>query len=164
MTHKRRTLNESEQQAAERLAGLWADKQDKYKESNGRKLSQADGAYLSKIGTQGAFNQYIRGLIPLNAKALVRFAKFFGVPPGDIFPELAGQLEINNKDTQDGVLDLECTTFALEAMDLLYSKELRTIQGYRWTAERFNKLYRLKSLKPDITLKELEGAQLFIEV
>lgn len=71
---------------------------------------------------------------------------------------------INNNNDSPPALDIEITQFTLEALEKLYPRHLQDIQGYRWTAERFNKLYRLKCLKPDLTIRDLEGAKIYMEI
>lgn len=61
-------------------------------------------------------------------------------------------------------LKLDITEFAFKALDQLYDKGLREIQGARWTAERFNKIYRLKVLKPELTLEDLVGVETYLEI
>lgn len=55
-------------------------------------LSQEQLAYECGWKTQGAASQYLNGKIPLNLRALVRFAKVIGVKPESISPSLAAEL------------------------------------------------------------------------
>lgn len=59
---------------------------DAYQAKTG--ASQFDVALEAGWNTQGALNQYIKGKIPLNWKALVNLSRIFGVHPGEISPTL----------------------------------------------------------------------------
>ena len=78
----RRQLTEAEKKTANRIYNLWLAK----KERDG--VTQRDMA--KEIGwTVGTAGQYMLGRIPLNAKAVSKFAKYLGVSPYDLDPSLA---------------------------------------------------------------------------
>lgn len=70
---KRKELSEDDKQAAERLRGLWV----RYKQLYG--ASQEDMAECLGV-TQGAFGQYINGIVPLNLDIALKMAVCFNVP------------------------------------------------------------------------------------
>lgn len=55
-------------------------------------LTQEALAHSCGWKTQGSVNQYLKGKIPLNLPALLKFARALGVQPHDISPSLAGML------------------------------------------------------------------------
>lgn len=71
---------------AKRLAALVNTYQAKLRDS-GQPASQDDVAELFGFG-QSAFNQYIRGKIPLNVNVLLRFSEVLQVDPMNISPAL----------------------------------------------------------------------------
>ncbi|KAF1042582.1 MAG: HTH-type transcriptional regulator PrtR [Herbaspirillum frisingense] len=55
-------------------------------------LTQEALAHACGWKTQGSVNQYLKGKIPLNLPAILKFAHALGVQPHDISPSLAGML------------------------------------------------------------------------
>jgi transcriptional regulator with XRE-family HTH domain len=76
---KRRELTPHEKACAARARALWLIK----KEKDG--LSQMAAGHALGI-SDSAFNQYIKGKIPLNTDMVARLAAFFGVSARDIDP------------------------------------------------------------------------------
>lgn len=86
-------LSKEQLEDASRLKAAW----EKYKEAN-------EGASQEKIAsecgwkTQGSFNQYIHGKIPLNLLALLKMCKAMGgLDPAEISPSLASDLPARTK-------------------------------------------------------------------
>lgn len=123
---KRRELTEEEKQEAVRLATSW----ENYKKEHAGATQTWLGAE-SKIGSQGVVGQYLRGVIPLNIKALVAICRTIGVDPRTISPRLANTMDglIGGAKAQDtnasgGLADslkLTCET----------ASELRLLTVYR---------------------------------
>lgn len=88
---KRRELNEKERAAAANLKMLWDIKKD-VMAAAGRKLTQEDAAQALDI-TQGAISHFLKGRLPLNIDALVKFSKFLDVHPAEIFPSMWREVE-----------------------------------------------------------------------
>lgn len=94
-TVEKRTLTPEEIADSNRLAAAW----DSYKQTH----PGASQVWLGKVtglGTQGVISQYMRGIIPLNVKALLAISAQIGVDPGEISPRLArilptGQTELD---------------------------------------------------------------------
>jgi SOS-response transcriptional repressor LexA len=80
----KRKLTDEEIADAERLAMVW----DSYKKNNPG-TTQHWLAYVTGLGTQGSINQYLRGTIPLNHKALLAICDVIGVDPATISPTLS---------------------------------------------------------------------------
>lgn len=86
MKQERRSLTAYERESAHRLRLLWEEKRRR----EGLKLQ--DAADAMKI-SPSAISQYVRGKIPLNIKAIIRFAAYLGcdtakIDPDDFFSEL----------------------------------------------------------------------------
>lgn len=81
----KRKLSEKQIADAQRLKSLWE------REFKG-KISQEEVAYRCGWKTQGAFNQYLHGKIPIGLNALLKISRALGVDPGDISPHLAAEL------------------------------------------------------------------------
>lgn len=60
-------------------------------------LTQESLAHACGWKTQGSVNQYIKGKIPLNLPAVLKFSNALKVQPHDISPTLAGMMEIAAK-------------------------------------------------------------------
>lgn len=84
----RRPLTAEEQAAAHRLKKIFNQAKARYK-AEGKKLTQEIIAGEFGWSGQAAVSQYMNGNVPLNLKALSKFARFLGVEPSDIYPELA---------------------------------------------------------------------------
>lgn len=83
-------LTPSQLADAERLRRLFAVWQDE-RRAHGRPASQEAAASELGFG-QSAFSQYLRGKIPLNGAALVKFAHLIGCSAEDISPAIAAEL------------------------------------------------------------------------
>jgi transcriptional regulator with XRE-family HTH domain len=81
----KRKLSEEQIADAQRLKSLWE------REFKGR-ISQEEVAYRCGWKTQGAFNQYLHGKIPIGLNALLKISRALGVDPGDISPHLASEI------------------------------------------------------------------------
>lgn len=95
---KRRKLTAEEAQEAERLMVAW----EKYKKEN-KGATQTWLASVTKIGTQSAVGQYLRGYIPLNIEALSSICKAINANPYEISPRLMKSIEpiVKHKDSSD---------------------------------------------------------------
>lgn len=80
---KRRELTTEEKAEAQRLYAAW----ESFKGRNKGSTQVWLGAE-SKLGTQGAVGQYLRGVIPLNIVALVAMCRVIGADPHVISPRL----------------------------------------------------------------------------
>jgi hypothetical protein len=86
-TVEKRPLTPEETLEAERLRAAW----EKYKNKNDG-ATQTWLASASGLGSQGAVGQYLRGIIPLNLKALTAICKQIEVDPRSISPRLMENL------------------------------------------------------------------------
>ncbi|MEX3628445.1 MAG: XRE family transcriptional regulator [Burkholderia sp.] len=87
MAKQRRELTDDELRDAERLRDAW----ERYKIAT-PSATQESVAFACGWKTQGAVSQYLRGVIPLNLDALLKFAGVFGVAPQSISPRLAHKI------------------------------------------------------------------------
>jgi SOS-response transcriptional repressor LexA len=87
MTKQRRELTPDEERDAERLRAAY----ERHK-INAPGATQESVAFACGWKTQGAVSQYLRGIIPLNLDALLKFSGVFGVAPQTISPRLAQKL------------------------------------------------------------------------
>ena len=71
---------------AERLMRVWKKFQAK------EEMNQDEAADSLGWLNQSAFSQYLNGVIALNLKAVIAFARFFGVAPKEISPTFADML------------------------------------------------------------------------
>lgn len=83
----KRKLSDEEIADAKRLAMAW----DSYKKNNPG-ATQLWLARVTGLGTQGLVSQYLRGIIPLNHKALLAICDVIGVNPATISPTLSRTL------------------------------------------------------------------------
>lgn len=81
----RRKLDAEQEADARRLKALWEARFSGV-------ISQEEVAHRCGWKTQGAFNQYLNGKIPLNLAALLKISVALGVEPHEISPALASQL------------------------------------------------------------------------
>jgi len=84
----KKEITKEDELAASVLRELWSRLQAKRKSKNMRKLSQEKAAESLDM-SQGAFSHYLNCLTPLGVQATLKFAKFFGVAPSDIRPDVA---------------------------------------------------------------------------
>lgn len=80
---RKKTLDVAETDAAQRLRDIW----DKKKVT--LRLTQEKAADALGFSTQATVSQYLRGSIPLNTDATLKFAALLGVKPEEIRPDLA---------------------------------------------------------------------------
>ncbi|MBR8151036.1 hypothetical protein [Burkholderia vietnamiensis] len=83
-TVEKRALTEEEMADRDRLVAAW----NRFKSSHPG-ASQAWLAQATELGTQGLISQYLRGIIPLNVRALLAICAQIGVDPSEISPKLA---------------------------------------------------------------------------
>ena len=83
-----RKLSEEQIADAQRLKSLWE------REFKG-KISQEEVAHRCGWKTQGAFNQYLNGKIPIGLQALLKMSRALGVDPSRISPGLAAEISKN---------------------------------------------------------------------
>ncbi|WP_194720795.1 XRE family transcriptional regulator [Noviherbaspirillum malthae] len=82
-------LNEEQKKDAERLSLLFEERKAK-----NSALTQESLAHDCGWKTQGTVSQYLRGKIPLNLSALLKFAKALNFRPEEVSPSLASQMKI----------------------------------------------------------------------
>ncbi|WP_257744580.1 hypothetical protein [Burkholderia glumae] len=92
-TVEKRPLTPDEIADAERLAAAWRD----YKRTHSGASQEWLGT-VTGIGGQGAISQYMRGIIPLNVKALLAICAQINVPPASISPTLARHISSTQSD------------------------------------------------------------------
>lgn len=90
----KRTLSEEQLADSRRLKNLWDTRF--YGE-----ITQEEVAHRCGWKTQGAFNQYLNGKIPIGLPALLKISRALGVEPYEISPTLA--LEIRKDGSSEGV-------------------------------------------------------------
>jgi len=90
-TVPKRSLTAEEKADADRLNAAWQAYKLKCKEK-GESPTQEWLGSVTNLGGQSAVGQYLRGLIPLNLKALVAICSAIGARPEEISPHLAGPL------------------------------------------------------------------------
>lgn len=97
-------------------------------------------------------NQYLKGTIPLNVRALIKFANFFKVSPSDIFPEMAAEIGVGETPPQYGStalqtesphdLNLSAVEFAFQAFRDNIDWADREAGGASEEARLFDMFYR----------------------
>lgn len=87
---KTRKLSDEQIADARRLKKLWDDRFEGV-------ISQEEAAHRCGWKTQGAFNQYLNGRIPLGLPALLKISRALQVEPADISPTLAAEIASTGK-------------------------------------------------------------------
>ncbi|HDR9036088.1 TPA: hypothetical protein QDB07_003596 [Burkholderia vietnamiensis] len=87
-TVEKRPLTEEEIAERDRLVVAW----NRYKATHPG-ASQIWLAEATGLGTQGLISQYLRGIIPLNVRALLAICAQIGANPADISPRLAKDIQ-----------------------------------------------------------------------
>lgn len=82
---KPRHLSDEQIADARRLKKLWDDRFDGV-------ISQEEAAHRCGWKTQGAFNQYLNGKIPIGLRALLKISRALQVEPQDISPTLSSEI------------------------------------------------------------------------
>lgn len=82
---KSRVLSDERIADARRLKKLWDERFDGV-------ISQEEAAHRCGWKTQGAFNQYLNGKIPLGLPALLKISRALEVEPAKISPSLASEI------------------------------------------------------------------------
>jgi len=98
-TVPKRPLTDDEKADATRLNAAWQAYKAKCKEK-GESPSQAWLGSVTGLGGQSAVGQYLRGLIPINLKALVAICNAIGARPEEISPRLTDALTEISKNHQ----------------------------------------------------------------
>jgi len=80
-----RTLSEEQMADARRLKNLWDARFEGV-------ISQEEAAHRCGWKTQGAFNQYLNGKIPLALSALLKISRALKVDPEEISPRLSAEI------------------------------------------------------------------------
>ena len=91
---QKRTINESDSEAAKTLSMLWKD----YKDNHSDVCQKTFAA--EKFGwSQGLFSQYLTGKVPISLKNALKFAEVFDCDPGDIRTEFRSKkmFDLNKK-------------------------------------------------------------------
>lgn len=84
MLSRKAKMTAADTEAAANLKRLWS--------ARARNLGVTQDTIAEELGiTQGAVSQYVTGLIPLNYRALLAFAKHLGIDPGQIRSDLPEQ-------------------------------------------------------------------------
>ena len=152
----KRRITDSDLAAARRLSKLW----DAYQERNKDATQEVAGA---KIGlSQAAFSQYLKGTIPLNARATLKFAQLLGVHPTEIRPELEPLLKGVDLSTisQDAVtvgkvFDALPDCAKQETLDiLLYKVDRSKTFLIKDTATTADYLKKIESIKSDLERRQ----------
>lgn len=78
----RRPLNAQEQHWRENLSMLWQSRRD-------QSMTQESAAEALGYSSQATVSQYLRGVIPLNHAAILKFARLLQVEPGKISDDLS---------------------------------------------------------------------------
>jgi SOS-response transcriptional repressor LexA len=86
----RRPITDSEKRAAQRLKNLYAQRKAQAKAAGGSLTYEDIVAFIDK--TPGAVSQFMNGTTAMNEGMCLKMAKFFGVSPSEIDPELADML------------------------------------------------------------------------
>lgn len=129
---KRRELTEEEKLEAARLANAWGA----YKRDHAGATQTWLGAEAG-IGSQGAVGQYLRGVIPLNLKALVGICRALGVAPRSISSRLSNLVGVVSDDRSEwmgesaGVGRADSFRLTCET-----ASEMRNLAVYRLADER----------------------------
>jgi phage repressor protein C with HTH and peptisase S24 domain len=87
-TYGRRELTYEEKQEARRLKALWVTYKGN-QELKHKSITQKEAAAKVGLKTQGAFSQYLNGIIPLNTDTILAFAEFLGISPALIRPSMS---------------------------------------------------------------------------
>ncbi|HDR9834484.1 hypothetical protein SB379_19830 [Burkholderia multivorans] len=82
-TVEKRPLTDEERAEAARLRTAWAQYKDEHPGATQQWLGAA-----SELGSQGLIGQYLRGIIPLNLKALISICAQIGAKAEEISPRL----------------------------------------------------------------------------
>lgn len=90
-TVQKRPLTATEKADADRLNAAWQRYKQKCQE-RGESATQEWLGATTGLGSQSTVGQYLRGIIPLNLKALVAICSAIGARPSDISPTLASAL------------------------------------------------------------------------
>lgn len=100
-TVEKRPLTEEEIAERDRLVDAWERYKATHPGASQIWLSRATG-----LGTQGLISQYLRGIIPLNVRALLAICAQIGANPADISPRLAKDVQsIHDSAGLDGLSD-----------------------------------------------------------
>lgn len=92
---RRRDLTKEEKKDAERLWALW----EEHKRQTG--MTQAELADQCGWSNQSAAGQYLKGVIPLNIGAMLKFSRVLKVRPEAISPRLAAELDQSPRAARD---------------------------------------------------------------
>ncbi|NWN92269.1 helix-turn-helix transcriptional regulator [Marinobacter adhaerens] len=87
---KTRKLSDEQIADARRLKKLWDERFEGV-------ISQEEAAHRCGWKTQGAFNQYLNGRIPLGLSALLKISRALQIEPADISPTLAAEITSTGK-------------------------------------------------------------------
>ncbi|MDN7814876.1 hypothetical protein [Burkholderia vietnamiensis] len=87
-TVEKRPLTEEEIAERDRLVAAWKRYKESHPGASQIWLSRATG-----LGTQGLISQYLRGIIPLNVRALLAICAQIGANPAEISPRLAKDVQ-----------------------------------------------------------------------
>lgn len=88
--NSKRTLSDRQIADAQRLKSLWVQR------FSGT-ISQEEVAHRCGWKTQGAFNQYLNGKIPIGLQALLKISRALNVDPAEISPTLASEIPREGK-------------------------------------------------------------------
>ena len=143
---KRRLLSKTESDAAAKLDLLW----ERQKHSP-QKMSLESAADHMEWSNGSAVRAYLKGHIPLNASALIKFSRLFSVPPADIFPEMANEMGLDKAIDDQlnaglpseayGRLNFQAADFAVQGI-LTYSKEFPDAMSEEFRIKAFKSLYK----------------------
>lgn len=118
-TVEKRQLTAEEEREAARLMAAWHE----YKTANVGATQAWLGA-ASGLGSQGAVGQYLRGIIPLNVKALLAICRQIGIDPKIISPRLTKDIDslVSEEGEPEGALSTPVIPAELQQLLTAYNQ------------------------------------------
>lgn len=111
-------LSPAQKADAARLSAFYEEWKASRK-SQGLPASQEVAASLLGFSTQSAVSQYVRGNIPLNVRALIKFAELFNRQPAEISPDLAKEIKKIAAVTREEI-DLDTTPDSIRVRKVIF--------------------------------------------
>jgi len=112
---KRRELSSFEAQAAENLRKIWNVRKGELK------LTQESAAHALGWNSQGAFNQYLHGKVPLNISTIFKMAALLRCEYHEITPDIMAfaQIEAPTQPTLPAVIEFNKKTASNNLMEVI---------------------------------------------
>lgn len=119
MTDKKAKPTKKDQETAERLMRLWTEWRENNRDSAGKLPTQ--NALIEGTGLgQSAISQYLHGRLKFGYGAILKFAKFFDIPPTELRDDLEALPDAPGQDNGLAVArlenDIDALQFALGAV------------------------------------------------